>query len=138
MRTFPNLLGVRANPGSGCIIIVGIGALTTYTGYVVGQFKLRYPQVHNMSDATEILFGPWGREIAQIAQVLCFIFLMGAHVLTFSIMMNTLTEHGACTIIFCLVGAVLCFILTLSRRLEEVSYLGIICMADLPCFPKSH
>ncbi|KAJ5476605.1 Amino acid transportertransmembrane [Penicillium sp. IBT 31633x] len=127
-------LGVLSLPSSmavlglvpGCIIIVGIGALTTYTGYVVGQFKLRYPQVHNMSDATEILFGPWGREIAQIAQVLCFIFLMGAHVLTFSIMMNTLTEHGACTIIFCLVGAVLCFILTLSRRLEEVSYLGII------------
>lgn len=81
-----------------------------------------------MADAADILFGPWGREIVNVAQVICFIFLMGAHVLTFSIMMNTLTNHGACTIIFCLVGTVLCFILTLSRRLEEVSYLGIICM----------
>ncbi|EKV16903.1 N amino acid transport system protein [Penicillium digitatum PHI26] len=116
----------RANPDRGCIIIIGLGALTTYTGYVVGQFKLRYPQVHNMADAAEILFGPWGREIVNVAQVICFIFLMGAHVLTFSIMMNTLTDHGACTIIFCLVGTVLCFVLTLSRRLEEVSYLGII------------
>lgn len=84
-----------------------------------------------MADAAEILFGPWGREITNVAQVVCFIFLMGAHVLTFSIMMNTLTNHGACTIIFCLVGTVLCFILTLSRRLEEVSYLGIICMKTL-------
>lgn len=84
-----------------------------------------------MADAAEILFGPWGREITNVAQVVCFIFLMGAHVLTFSIMMNTLTDHGACTIIFCLVGTVLCFVLTLSRRLEEVSYLGIICMTDL-------
>ncbi|KAG0153002.1 hypothetical protein PDIDSM_1961 [Penicillium digitatum] len=127
-------LGVLSLPSSmavlglvpGCIIIIGLGALTTYTGYVVGQFKLRYPQVHNMADAAEILFGPWGREIVNVAQVICFIFLMGAHVLTFSIMMNTLTDHGACTIIFCLVGTVLCFVLTLSRRLEEVSYLGII------------
>ncbi|KAJ5273383.1 Amino acid transporter transmembrane [Penicillium angulare] len=127
-------LGVLSLPSSmatlglvpGCIIIIGIGALTTYTGYVVGQFKLRYPQVHNMSDASEILFGAWGREIFGVAQILCFIFLMGAHILTFSIMMNDLTNHGACTIIFCLVGAILCFMLTLSRRLEEVSYLGII------------
>ncbi|KAJ5103275.1 hypothetical protein N7532_003804 [Penicillium argentinense] len=127
-------LGVLSLPSSmavlglvpGCIIIIGIGALTTYTGYVVGQFKLAYPQVHNMADASEILFGAWGREIFGVAQILCFIFLMGAHILTFSIMMNTLTNHGACTIIFCVVGAVLCFVLTLSRRLEEVSYLGII------------
>ncbi|KAJ5545385.1 Amino acid transporter transmembrane [Penicillium sp. DV-2018c] len=127
-------LGVLSLPSSmavlglvpGCIIIVGIGALTTYTGYVVGQFKLRYPQVHNMADAAEILFGAWGREIASVGQVVCFIFLMGAHILTFSIMMNMLSNHGACTIIFCLVGAILCFVLTLSRRLEEVSYLGIV------------
>jgi purine-cytosine permease-like protein len=110
--------------------------LTTYTGYVVGQFKLRYPQVHNMADAAEILFGAWGREIVSVAQVICFIFLMGAHILTFSIMMNTLSNHGACTIIFCLVGAVLCFVLTLSRRLEEVSYLGIICTITLVHCPN--
>ncbi|KAJ5794329.1 hypothetical protein N7457_000928 [Penicillium paradoxum] len=127
-------LGVLSLPSSmavlglvpGCIIIIGIGALTTYTGYVIGQFKMRYPHVHNMADAADILFGAWGRELVGAAQVICFVFLMGAHVLTFSIMMNTLSNHGACTIIFCLVGAILCFFLTLSRRLEEVSYLGII------------
>ncbi|KAJ5728096.1 hypothetical protein N7493_004426 [Penicillium malachiteum] len=76
-----------------------------------------------MSDAAEILFGVWGREIATVAQILFFIFLMGAHILTFSIMMNTLTDHAACTILFCLVGAIICFVLTLSRRRQEVSYL---------------
>ncbi|CAG7979274.1 unnamed protein product [Penicillium olsonii] len=129
-------LGVLSLPSSmatlgfvpGCILIVSIGALTTYTGYVLGQFKIRYPQVHNMSDAAEILFGPVGREVAAAAQLLFFIFLMGAHILTFSIMMNTLTDHGACTIIFSTAGAILCFILTLPRRLQDVSYLGIICM----------
>lgn len=113
-------------------MILGLGALTTYTGYVLGQFKIRYPHIHNMSDAAEILFGAWGREIATAAQILFFIFLMGAHILTFSIMMNTLTDHGACTIIFCLVGAIICFVLTLSRRLQEVSYLGWICKELCP------
>ncbi|OJJ06551.1 hypothetical protein ASPVEDRAFT_140600 [Aspergillus versicolor CBS 583.65] len=127
-------LGVLSLPSSmatlglvpGCILIIGMGALTTYTGYVLGQFKLRYPQVHNMSDAADILFGAWGRETVAVAQIIFFIFLMGAHILTFSIMMNTLTDHAACTILFCLVGGILSFILTLSRRLQEVSYLGII------------
>lgn len=94
---------------------------------MLGQFKLRHPQIHNMSDAADILFGPWGREIVSVAQIIFFIFLMGAHILTFSIMMNTLTDHAACTILFCLVGGILSFILTLSRRLQEVSYLGVIC-----------
>lgn len=89
-----------------------------------------------MSDAAEILFGAVGREVATVAQITFFIFLMGAHILTFSIMMNTLTDHGACTVIFCLVGAVLCFILTLPRRLEEVSYLGIICKFTKSTFKK--
>ncbi|KAB8203489.1 transmembrane amino acid transporter protein-domain-containing protein [Aspergillus parasiticus] len=125
-------LGVLSLPSSmatlgfvpGCILILVLGALTTYTGYVLGQFKLCHPHIHNMSDAAEVLFGAWGREIATAAQILFFIFLMGAHILTFSIMMNTLTNHGACTLIFGLVGAILCFVLTLSRRLQEVSYLG--------------
>ncbi|KAE8312385.1 transmembrane amino acid transporter protein-domain-containing protein [Aspergillus transmontanensis] len=112
-------LGVLSLPSSmatlgfvpGCILILVLGALTTYTGYVLGQFKLCHPHIHNMSDAAE-------------HRSFFFIFLMGAHILTFSIMMNTLTNHGACTLIFGLVGAILCFVLTLSRRLQEVSYLG--------------
>lgn len=26
----------------GCILIIGLGIIATYTGYVLGQFKLRY------------------------------------------------------------------------------------------------
>ncbi|WEW60296.1 hypothetical protein PRK78_005781 [Emydomyces testavorans] len=76
------------------IIIVGLGLLATYTGYVIGQFKMRYPHVHNMADAGEILFGRIGREVLGGAQVLFLVFIMGSHVLTFSVMMNVLTEHG--------------------------------------------
>jgi amino acid permease len=30
----------------GIILIAGLGILATYTGYVIGQFKLKYPYVH--------------------------------------------------------------------------------------------
>ena len=33
---------------SGVILIIGLGIIATYTGYVIGQFKLAYPHVHNM------------------------------------------------------------------------------------------
>ena len=87
----------------GVVLIIDLGLLATYTGYTFGQFKLAYPHVHNMADAGEVIAGPIGREIFGIAQMIFLIFLMGCHVLTFSIMMNTLTEHGTCTIVFTII-----------------------------------
>jgi amino acid permease len=31
----------------GLILIVFLGILASYTGYVIGQFKIRYPHVHS-------------------------------------------------------------------------------------------
>ncbi|KAL9010670.1 MAG: hypothetical protein Q9173_004420 [Seirophora scorigena] len=110
---------------AGVILIVGLGALATYTGYVIGQFKLAYPQVHNMADAGMIMLGPMGREIFGIAQMLFIVFIMGSHLLTFSIMMNTLSAHGTCTIAFGLAGLVISLLCSLPRTLRKASYMAI-------------
>ncbi|MCJ1355887.1 MAG: hypothetical protein MMC33_005879 [Icmadophila ericetorum] len=109
----------------GVILIFALGCLATYTGFVIGQFKLAYPHVHNMADAGEVMLGPIGREVFGAAQILFLVFVMGSHVLTFSIMMNTITVHATCTIVFALVGAIVCFICTIPRKLGDVSYLAI-------------
>lgn len=70
--------------------------------------------------------GPIGREIFGAAQILLLVFNMGSHILTFTIMMNTVTNHGTCTIVFGIVGLALCFICTLPRKLGEVSYMAIV------------
>lgn len=111
------------------ILIVGMGMLATYTGYVIGQFKIRYPHVHNMADAGEILFGRIGRELLGGAQILFLVFVMGSHVLTFSVMMNVLTEHGTCSIVFGVMGMIISLVLTLPRTLKNVSWLSISCMS---------
>ncbi|KAL8903957.1 MAG: hypothetical protein Q9171_007215 [Xanthocarpia ochracea] len=109
----------------GVILILGLGAVATYTGYVIGQFKLAYPGVHNMADAGEVMLGGIGREIFGAAQILFLIFVMGSHILTFSIMMNTITEHATCSIVFGIVGLALSLICTLPRTLRRVSYMAI-------------
>ena len=109
----------------GMILILGLGIVATYTGYVIGQFKLAHPFIHNMADAGEVLLGKPGREIFGLAQLLLLVFIMGSHILTFSIMMNTVTTHGTCSIVFGVVGLIVCYICTLPRKLGDVSYLAI-------------
>ncbi|KAL2854227.1 transmembrane amino acid transporter protein-domain-containing protein [Aspergillus pseudoustus] len=108
------------------IILLALGIFATYTGYVIGQFKMRYPQVTNMADAGEVLAGKWGREILGVAQMLFFIFVMASHLLTFTVAMNTLTNHGTCSIVFGVVGMVVSFILCLPRTLEKMSWLSLV------------
>jgi len=111
---------------SGMILILGLGLLATYTGFVIGQFKQRHTHVHNMADAGEVMFGAIGRELFGLAQLLFLVFVMGSHILTFSIMMNTLTGHGTCTIVFGVVGTLLCLVCTLPRTLGSVSWMAIV------------
>ncbi|OBT71058.1 hypothetical protein VF21_10254 [Pseudogymnoascus sp. 05NY08] len=108
------------------ILIVGLGVLATYTGYVIGQFKLRYPFVHSMADAGEILMGRFGRELLGSAQLLFLVFIMGSHILTFTVMMNTVTDHGTCSIVFGIVGLIVSLIGALPRTLKKVSYMAVV------------
>ncbi|GLA86735.1 hypothetical protein AtubIFM56815_011005 [Aspergillus tubingensis] len=108
------------------IILVCLGGLATYTGYVIGQFKWRYPHVCNMADAGEVLAGRFGRELLGFAQIIFLIFIMASHLLTFTIAMNALTDHGTCSIVFGVVGLVVSFACSLPRTLEKMSWLSLI------------
>ncbi|CAG8032713.1 unnamed protein product [Penicillium salamii] len=99
----------------GIFTIIAIGIISTYTGYTIGQFKCRHVQVHSMADAGDILMGRFGRATLDAAQIVFFMLVMGSHILTFSIMMNVLTEHSSCTIVFSALGLLVSLILTLPR-----------------------
>ena len=68
-----------------------LGGIATATGYMIGLFKLRYPHVHNMADAGEILAGPIGREVFGASQVIFITFACASHVLAGMIAFNTRT-----------------------------------------------
>jgi uncharacterized membrane protein len=92
----------------------------------MGKFKERYPQVHSMGDAGELLMGPIGREIFFVGQLLFIIFLMASHILTFSVLFNTITNHGTCTIVFGVVGLLVSCIAALPRTAEKVFWMSIV------------
>ncbi|CAG8010930.1 unnamed protein product [Penicillium olsonii] len=110
----------------GLIILVGLGLLATYTGYVIGQFKWRHPHISSMADAGEVLMGSFGRELFGTGQLLFLIFLMASHILTFTVALNSITGHGTCSIVFGVVGLILSLLLSLPRTLEKMSWLSLV------------
>ena len=110
---------------AGCILVIGLGALATMTGYMIGMFKLRYPHVHNMADAGYILGGPIGREILGGAQVIFLVFICGSHVLTGLIAFDTITAGASCSVLWAGVSALICLVLTIPRTLNGISYLSV-------------
>ena len=118
-------------------MILFISALSWYTGYAIGQFKLRHPHIHSMGDAGELLMGRIGREVLGIGQLLLLIFLMASNILTFNILMNVLTDHGTCTLVFGVVGLVICFLGALPRTMEKVYWMSVICECSLQLTRRS-
>ncbi|KAI0636550.1 transmembrane amino acid transporter protein-domain-containing protein [Trametes polyzona] len=110
---------------AGIILVVGLGAVATATGYMIGLFKLRYPHVHNMADAGEILAGPIGREVLGAAQVVFMIFICGSHVLTGLIAFDTITAGASCSVLWAGVSAIICLVLTIPRTLSGISYMSV-------------
>ncbi|OJJ42299.1 hypothetical protein ASPZODRAFT_1502128 [Penicilliopsis zonata CBS 506.65] len=108
------------------IVILFVSALSWYTGYEIGQYKLRHPEIHSMGDAGELLMGPIGREILGLGQLLFLIFLMASNILTFNILMNVLTGHGACTLVFSVVGLIICFLGALPRTMDKVYIMSVV------------
>ncbi|CAK4022335.1 amino acid transporter like [Lecanosticta acicola] len=127
-----SLPSVLASVGlvAGIILITGLGICATYSGFVYGQFKLAYPHVANLADVGEVFFAPIGfgragREVFGFLQTVFLIFILGSHLLTFTIAMNTITGHATCTIVWSVVGLVVMFLLSLPRTLKAVSYFSI-------------
>ncbi|EPQ55513.1 hypothetical protein GLOTRDRAFT_60231 [Gloeophyllum trabeum ATCC 11539] len=116
-----NSLGMVA----GCILVISLGTIATATGYTMGQFKLRYPHVHNMADAGMVLGGPVWREILGTAQVVFLVFICGSHVLTGLIAFDTITSGASCSVVWAVVTAILGFVLTIPRTLDGISYLSV-------------
>jgi hypothetical protein len=113
-----------------CIFFLGL--IATYTGWIIGEFKIAYPSVQSFADCGRLIAGPTGYWVLATGQVLILIFIMGAHVLSFSIAMNAITDHGICTVWWNIIGLLLCFGLGLPRTFKNVSYFSIFCESITP------
>lgn len=124
-------LGILALPHSlavlglipGVILLIFFGILATYTGFVIGQLRLKHEHIHSMADAGEMLLGRVGKEVAMAGQILFVIFIMGAHLVSFGVAIDALVgESKVCAVVLLFAGFIISFLLTIPRTLRHMSY----------------
>jgi len=116
----------------GAVLIICMGILATYSGYVIGQFRTAYPWVHSMADAGHVLLKPcgprwanFGKEFLGAAQTIFLVFSMASHILTWTICFNTITGSATCTMVWGVIALIIFWIFDLPRTLKKVSYFSI-------------
>lgn len=133
-----SLPAVVANLGlaPGVIIMVIMGILSTYSGLVMGEFRKQYPWVQSFGDAGEVMgrsigMGKLFQEVFGWAQTIFQIFVMGSHLLTWTICLNTLTNSAACTIVWGVVGLAVFWVLNTPRTLRAAGYYSFASFASI-------
>jgi hypothetical protein len=98
-----------------------------YTSYVVGQVKMKYPQVMHYSDAVKLIWGRFGYELTGAMFAIFLVLLVGSHTLTGTIaFINIVDNYGICALAWGVVSAILLFVLALPPTFAEFAILGYI------------
>ncbi|WVR03437.1 hypothetical protein IAU60_000428 [Kwoniella sp. DSM 27419] len=108
----------------GIISILAIGAICTWSDYVLGPFKRRHPEVYTLADAAYIIFGPIGRELIGFCYLVQVIATGGAAFLSMTVAFNTITEHATCSIVWGVVSMVIVGAMASIQTLGKISWLG--------------
>ncbi|MCJ1305441.1 hypothetical protein MMC08_008255 [Hypocenomyce scalaris] len=109
----------------GLIIIVFLGVFGTFTAWVLIQFKLRHPEVHNMGDAGMILFGPFGRELLSFGTIVFAVFATGGQLLAGQIALGALSENKLCLMLYTGIFTIPTLLCSMPRTLDRLSWLSI-------------
>ncbi|KAJ7491160.1 transmembrane amino acid transporter protein-domain-containing protein [Mycena latifolia] len=110
----------------GVIVTVAVAATVQYTSLIVWKFCMKHPEVRDVCDIGRILFGgsEWAYNFTAVMFILNNTFIQGLHCLVGAKLLNTLSNSALCTIGFSAISALLCFILSLPRTLNQLSGLG--------------
>jgi hypothetical protein len=112
---------------AGVIMCVGLGLVAIYTSYVVGQVKMKYPSVHHYSDAVELIWGRFGKELTGVMFALFLILLVGSHALTGTIAwINIVDNYAICALVWGVVSLIILLVLALPPTFAEFAILGYI------------
>jgi amino acid permease len=68
----------------GIICLVALGVMTTWSGWMVGKFKIRHPEVYSVADVGYMLGGVAGREFIAVAYWLYMTCVVGSGLLSVS------------------------------------------------------
>lgn len=124
---FPYAFSVLGMAG-GLLATFGLGMAALYTSLILWRYCMKHPQLLNICDIGYQIFGKSkiAYELTAIALILNNVFIQGLHTLTGSEILNTLSNHGTCTLVFSVIIMLISILLTLPRKLEQIAGLGIV------------
>ncbi|ODV94526.1 hypothetical protein PACTADRAFT_76162 [Pachysolen tannophilus NRRL Y-2460] len=117
----------------GLILTVFVALTVLYTGLIITDYCIKHPKTQNICDIGQNLF--WGQKWAWYATAICFllnnILIQGLHVLVGAKYLNTVSNHGGCTVGFSVATAVICLVISLPRTFSQMSLVGIFSAATM-------
>lgn len=117
---------------AGTILSVGLGLIAIYTSYVVGQVKLKFPDVEHYADAVRLIWGRFGYELTGAMFVLFLVLLVGSHTLTGTIAwIRIVDDRNICALVWAVISAVLLFLLAIPPTFAEFAILGYVDFASI-------
>ncbi|KAG8626955.1 hypothetical protein KVT40_005900 [Elsinoe batatas] len=117
----------------GIITMLVAGALFWITSITMHKYIMKHPQITDIVEFGYIVFGK--SKIAWYFTAFMVpnnILLIGFHILTGAKVLNTLSDHSLCTVVFSVIATLMGIILSIPRTLNHVSFMSMFsafCMA---------
>lgn len=111
----------------GLITMVVSGILFWITSITMHKYIMKHPQIMDICDFGYHVFGKSRIAYHFTAFMLLAnnILLVGFHVLTGAKVLNTLSDHSLCTVIFSVIVAIMGVVMSIPRTLKHVSFMSM-------------
>ncbi|KIW87914.1 uncharacterized protein Z519_11499 [Cladophialophora bantiana CBS 173.52] len=111
----------------GIITMVGAGILFWITSVTMHKYIMKHPQIRDICDFGYYAFGrsrvayEWTGFMLLANNIL----LIGFHVLTGAKILNTLSTHSQCTVVFSIIVMLMGIVMSIPRTLRHVSFMSM-------------
>jgi hypothetical protein len=107
--------------------MVVAGGFFYLTSLTMHKFIMKHPQIKDICDFGYYAFGKskFMYEFTAVMLLLNNIMLIGFHVLTGAKVINTLSDHSLCTVVFSVIATIMGIIMSLPRTLNHVSFMSM-------------
>ena len=111
----------------GIITMVLAGVLFWVTSITMHKFIMKYPQIKDICDFGYYAFGKSriAYEFSGFMLLANNIILIGFHILTGAKVLNTLSDHSQCTVVFSIIVMLIGIVMSLPRTLHHVSFMSM-------------
>ncbi|KAJ9622566.1 uncharacterized protein PV06_01720 [Exophiala oligosperma] len=111
----------------GIITMVAAGVLFWITSITMHKFIMKYPEIMNICDFGYYIFGKSRAAYAFSGFMLLAnnIILIGFHILTGAKVINTLSDHSQCTVVFSVIVTLMGIVMSIPRTLHHVSFMSM-------------